>query len=129
MNIEEIGIRVPINKTAQMVIQKGIHFDHVGNPDAVWSQLPIRTRPFVGTSEDLTGIKIGRLTVIGLNDTGVKGRWVVRCTCGLYGLRKARAIKNPHNFGDRCDQCRKVAQMRRHSYWKETNTDLDVRKL
>lgn len=52
---------------------------------------PLPTRPFKGTSEDLTGRVTGSMTVIGLSATK-KGRWVTRCECGAFNLFTARAL-------------------------------------
>ena len=49
---------------------------------------------------DLTGLKFGKLTVKGLwvetharsGDSGEATRWVVRCACGSYEVRKPSAI-------------------------------------
>lgn len=44
---------------------------------------------------DLTGIRSGRLTVLGIAvDVSANGtRWVVRCVCGSYELRRTRYLK------------------------------------
>lgn len=54
---------------------------------------------------DLSGAKVGDLTVLGMRK--FKGGWVCRCVCGIYTVRKGRAIKNPSNDWDSCIECRK----------------------
>jgi hypothetical protein len=68
--------------------------------------------------EDMTGRRFGRMTVIGLASeraygSKVKGCWVVRCACGHYESRRAKAIRNPANADDACVHCRHVAFLRR----------------
>lgn len=93
----------PMNKTAALVTGKGEHYvskkkivtSHHANP------IPTRKAPQV----DLTGLRVGRLTVKGLSRDTPK-RWVVRCDCGMFSLRTARAIRNPNNGTDCCEECR-----------------------
>jgi len=54
---------------------------------------------------DYTGFEVGSLKVLGMSRS-VKKRWVVRCICGNYELRKSMALK----FGgerSRCSVCDK----------------------
>lgn len=66
---------------------------------------PIPTRPVSKIQEDLTGIKFGKFRAIGPSKYKKK-RWVVKCDCGVYTLRKSSAIKNTSNGWDRCGSCR-----------------------
>lgn len=74
---------------------------------------------------DLTGRKIGRLTVIGyLGEGKDKSRWLVRCLCGIYECRRGKAIKNEKNASDACLRCRKIAQAKRslaHQKFKDAH--------
>lgn len=91
----------PYDKTASMVAGRGVSFDWSPPPDIVHSETPIETRRSTHlencnpTFVDLTGIKAGRLTVIGIaaGRDQEKHRWVVRCQCGDYELRRAKIIK------------------------------------
>lgn len=70
---------------------------------------PLRRIP--KDTPDLTGIKFGQLTVVGLYavGTGKYGLWIVRCACGDYETRKARSIKTQSAKDDStacCSQCR-----------------------
>src|SRR5437660_1341862 len=54
---------------------------------------------------EIIGTKFGRLTVVGYAENQTRNggaKWVVRCACGAYAIRKTRAIRNPANSGDRC---------------------------
>ena len=79
-----------------------------------WSTYP-GVRPFKGLAKhDMTGHIFGWFTVVGFYGNWDKwrqggkarGRWLVRCVCGDYELRRARAIKNPNNQDDKCCNCR-----------------------
>lgn len=101
----------PANKTAAAVLsQSGEHYD----PDCVMnefhSETPLPIEDFIGPEKDnLTGRKVGRMTVIGfLRKETVKrsGLWLVRCTCGHYETRRSHSIKNERNTNDMCRNCR-----------------------
>ena len=56
----------------------------------------------------MIGLRFGRFTVIGCLDIWKHSRakWIVRCDCGHYEIRSAKAIRNPVNAEDRCYECR-----------------------
>lgn len=63
--------------------------------------------------QDLTGREFGRLRVIGIFDSigspkKNAGLWVCRCVCGRFETRKAKAVRNPRNAEDRCQECHQV---------------------
>ena len=82
---------------------------------------------------DLRGLKFGKFTVVGKYGKSKHNGtlWVVRCECGHFESRCNRAIKNPHNFGDRCELCRKIANEKRREILKYVipGTKIDARKL
>lgn len=119
----------PVNKVAARVMRPGIHYEKdLGDFDKHWQNPPPHYRfiPQAGNPQsiDLTGRKFGLFTVVGWlgtkngPSTGRRkgpdkppkrqGAWLVRCTCGDYEQRTARAIRNPANTGDRCRICRDV---------------------
>lgn len=60
--------------------------------------------------KDLTGLKRGTLTCIGLHNghTGPftdRVRWVVRCDCGAYDIRRTGALTKRSNMDDVCGFC------------------------
>lgn len=61
------------------------------------------------TVEDLTGRRVGALTVVGKLAL-VKKRWAVRCNCGIYEARSSKAILNPNNAFDCCFRCRAASE-------------------
>lgn len=108
---------VPINTTAAMVTQNGQHFDPENAADVRhWEICP----PLKDPPPNLTGKFFGnRMQVMGLWAEG-NGKWVCRCKCGHFELRRAAAICNPINYGDCCYKCMAVKKLRRNSTYKNT---------
>ena len=71
-------------------------------------------RPIPKGAPELIGMVNGRLTVIGLlaETSAQQAAWVVRCTCGKYETRTAKAIRNPKNAEDRCYHCRHLEYLK-----------------
>lgn len=97
---------VPIDRTAHRVVQRGTHYEFKPLGEA-FSDLPLPTRPWphgVPRTTDLAGKKFGRLTVIGMAPKGGKSSaWVVKCECGAYTHRTAKALVG--GYDSRCTQC------------------------
>lgn len=101
----------PLNATAGRVTAKGWEYtpdiaasaqEWDGPPEIVRpSETHLRNPCFV----DLTGVKYGRLVVLGMmqETSGNSALWVCRCACGKYVGRRAKAIKTQK--GDRCVGC------------------------
>jgi len=116
------------DKTSAMVFSPGVRYE---NPAKVtcphWdAQPPIRKPPIC--APNLVGIKFGRFVVLGMS-ADIAGSWIVRCDCGDYETRKAKAIRNPNNFGDRCTKCRNVAFERKDYEFKKYGRQIDQRTL
>jgi len=107
--MNNIASRLPVDKTAAMVTRAGVHFKpKMKASEHVTSPLPLPI--WKGTHKsgfDLTGHKCGQMLVTGLS-LNKRGRWVVKCVCGNYELRKAKSIRNPKNQGDKCRECLKI---------------------
>ena len=113
MNTEELAGRAPVNKQAGMLFAKGEHYEPtLGNYNFIYKdippmkEIPAHTLPDPGFI-NLTGRKIGRLTVIGMS---IKpSRWVCRCLCGNYIIRQSKTLRKPeselHGSGLMCDEC------------------------
>jgi hypothetical protein len=92
---------MPFDKTASMVTSRGEHFEWAPPQNVIHSETPIRLRPATPREVldpgyvDLTGTKVGRLSVMGIAAFSgqEKRRWVVRCQCGDYEIRRAKFIK------------------------------------
>ena len=107
--MDKIASSIPQDKTAAMVTGKGTHFDPKIKPSSYTTTdiKPPTWKGTHGTKLDLKGIRCGRFVVIGLSSER-PSRWVVRCDCGNYEFRTAKAIRNPANAQDRCQPCRKL---------------------
>jgi hypothetical protein len=122
----------PVDRAAALVTSRGpATFDAVGNLPAhnrhSAMPLPMRTPDagLVGTANDIRGFRNGRLVVVGLlaqrsqnRRKTKKGRkkmaqWVVRCDCGCYEIRSAKAMRSPINKEDRCAECWRLADIQR----------------
>lgn len=130
--MDDIHARVPVNRVAVWVTGPGEHFNPRKRVQTNDSEAPIETRPFTSVERnaegfiDLTGRRVGRLTVLGIAREFTR-QWVVRCDCGRYTTRTAKAIKNPGNTQDRCEHCRHLAFLKREYFWRRTGRDADIR--
>lgn len=99
---------------------------HIPGPKkitCVHSEVPLPTRPVVGNMPQLVGTRFGRFTVVGLGlrkrerkgEANKPAAWVVRCDCGNYEHRTAKAIRNPANHIDRCQDCHQV-RFEKHAF-------------
>lgn len=76
---------------------------------------PLRAHPPDPGFVDMTGRKIGRLTVVGYLGKGHKGAlWLVRCACGAFERRVTRTLKRSAVDGrnDRCGECGYLDELR-----------------
>ncbi len=94
---------------------------------SVRSKDRLPTTQFIGRrQDDITGRRKGSLTVIGMflrQNRNDNAAWVVRCYCGYYETRKARAIKNPYNYDDCCHGCQYVKRMNRNNHFNTIISD------
>jgi hypothetical protein len=111
----------PLNATAGAVTSKGYQY----TPDKLINQLEWDAPPqMVAVNKthrrnpsftDFTGLKYGRLTVLGMiKDTSASGnagaQWVCRCACGKYVARRAKAVRKA-SPDDRCSICQHNAYL------------------
>jgi len=133
--------RRPIDRVAARVTLPGINY--VPNGRMTLSVPPIasaETPPPVNRppgKQNLAGMTIGRLTVIRyLGDKvdkegmTVHSRWLVRCQCGTYELRRARSLRELGSSVDMCHaqcvECQNFAKLRGQKppdLWRETPID------
>ena len=134
MAMDDIHARVPVNRMAAISVSTGVHWEPNKKIALEESDCPIETAPpprniaLNPHFKDLTGEKFGRLTVVGLHATRTK-IWVCRCSCGRYTTRRAKSVRNPENWGDRCALCQHLAYLKKESLWKSTGREVDVRGL
>lgn len=121
MDYDFIATDRAVNETAAKVLQTGEHYESIKRINQVRSEVPLPIKQYEGLKEyDVTGKKIGRLTVIGYYGTNGRGAlWVVRCSCGAYETRKYKAITNPNNSKDACQECLQIEYLKRHSAYKD----------
>jgi hypothetical protein len=103
VDMSAIAPLMPANKTAALTASKGEHFEWAASHCTLHSSAPIphrtpnREELIKPSFKNLTGMKFGRLSVLGIAaeiPSKAKGqRWVVRCVCGAHEIRKAKAIK------------------------------------
>lgn len=110
--MREIDPNLPVDRIAARVVSK---VSDIGrsfrNTDTITSMSPLPTMQWpYAKSDDLTGRKCGRFTVIGYAlwrpKTHQKNnvRWVVRCVCGRYQMLTTKAVKN-NNINSACVEC------------------------
>ena len=111
-----------VNRDTAIAMSGGTSYEYKHRkPSAFFSPLCPPLREPLRNSLDLTGVKVGRFTVIGLSM--LLGRWVVRCQCGNYEHRRSKAITNPKAPGDRCSECWNLAYLKRREYLERTGSD------
>jgi len=124
----DIHSRAPVDKqAARVVFFGGEHWDHKKKITCISQATPLQIKRVRPNEPDLTGIKFGRFVVLGAlaQKAGANGRaWVVRCECGTYETRRAKAIRNPNNALDRCQHCRELAHVKRSYIHDKTGKDL-----
>lgn len=121
MNIDP---HLPIDSTAKNVVYNkknklGATY-LVGNN--IQSLVPLPIKIYNG-KQDLSGYKTGRIEVIGYFGNS---KWVVRCQCGRYCVKKGRNIKNrsTKNSDQMCDDCYKIKILRKEADFLTKNIDL-----
>ena len=100
----------PVNKTSARVVARGEHWTPNKLIDPRESQNPLPFGPIAANSDVRAGMKFGFLRVMGRasaeHSSKTKGApYVCRCLCGMYVIRRARAVLNPANDKDACGRC------------------------
>jgi hypothetical protein len=114
--------------TAANAISKGVSLNISRQVDGLYSLQPLPTAAPHRTMVHLIGLRRGRLVCLGAS-AHHKKRYVVRCDCGAYTIRTARALSNESNDQDRCGKCRAIAQAKRDYAYHVLGIDLDIRTL
>lgn len=114
----------PINKTAALVVSGGQSYNFKETSPIKDSPFPLPTRPLgQNEKEDLSGRKIGRLSVVGRSATD-NGKWVCRCSCGTYILRKSKSLLAESGKTCPCHQCERLAVSKKSEYYRRTGKDI-----
>lgn len=96
----------PVDAQAARVVGKGETWTPATATQDIVHDAPPAMRKVPGNMPNLTGTKYGRLTVIGLavhRAHGGSPRWVCRCVCGNYTLRRSKSVKEC--TGHSCGPC------------------------
>lgn len=124
----------PNGATAGRVTSRGTHWTPAEQPHENylrWSTPPALMpwrRDLPNSPPNLIGKRLGRLAVVGLLNGTAAGRkthyrWVVRCNCGTYEVRKTRFLvqleREPFADDrgatpDRCHDCQQLQKI----HWK-----------
>ena len=121
---------IPVDRLAARVVSKGSRYES----KKVIDQLHWEIRPKLRCRREqepyLVGKKFGQFTVVGIYYKTDRTRWVCRCTCGHFEVRKKKAILNPRNKSDRCELCRELEHLiekdyfNRHGRWREEHKNV-----
>jgi hypothetical protein len=116
---DRIFSSTPLNKTAGSVTSKGQAYTPDVKPGRPYWDAPPPCNPILPNALNLVGQTCGRLTVVGLRGKGGTGArqasWLVRCVCGTYETRTAKAMRNPANAHDRCEFCGHTQRLQKRS--------------
>lgn len=118
-----------VNKTTALAVSGGHHFKSIKKITTADQDFPIPTRKMSRDERlngrlDLTGIRFGRFTVIGISKNTPKV-WVVRCSCGIYTERRMKAILNEKNGADCCEYCRELIESKRCADFRHYGRNFD----
>src|SRR5262245_17548950 len=110
--LETILTARPVDRTAREVTSPGpTGYESTHKITSVHSATPLPMRAVPPHSPDLSGLRCGRLVVVGL--ARKPGRWVCRCVCGYYTLRRPCELRARRGrFDDSCERCRHVDGLR-----------------
>jgi hypothetical protein len=121
--------RDAVDTTAALMFSSGIKYNHGKKIcSAHWEVCPPVITKLKSDIPNLIGFRFGYFRVIGLS-RNINGRWIVRCDCGDYELRTAKAIRNKQNFGDRCHICRQKAFDVKDYIYSKTGRETDQRTI
>lgn len=122
----------PVNKNTAMALSGGTNYEANHKKDVTNSLFKIK--PIIPEIPKLAiqiqeqakkhvGERRSRLVIVAWFASG--GKWLCRCDCGYYTVRKLSFLKNKDKF-DACIECCFVIQKRRHNHWLQTGKDLEV---
>lgn len=126
--MREIDPHMPINDTAREVVSKSNEHGQVfARSCHISSMTPLPIKSFPGhPKDDLSGMKRGKLTVIGMYPTRNsknKTRWVVKCICGRYEVKTGKSLRKVqlNYFEPALDMCHVCA---RELHYRKRHEDL-----
>lgn len=124
-DFDAIAASVPLNKTAgNVVARNGVHYEPEikVQPEYVRSEIALPVAPApqwnpgaMATYSEYVGKTFGRWRVIGLSmeqNPRKPARWVVRCGCGRYENRKAKALRSAALHDGCCIECEHLKRIK-----------------
>ena len=122
----KVGHERPINSTAAAVTSNGQHHEYKATHLIYDSPFPMPTwLPGNPNFIDMTGQRFGRLTVFGYSKE-FPHKWVCRCACGMYCIRKTKALTSTTHPVIPCHQCYRLAAKKKSEYFKATGRDSEI---
>lgn len=124
-DLDAIVASVPLDKTAARVMGKGVHYEREMKPAPTQVRASVDPLPTASSAliagldvyKELVGNTFGRWRVIGFaanqGTQNSNATWVVKCSCGRYEHRKAKAIRRAPMTGDCCAECRNLQYIKR----------------
>lgn len=123
-NFDALAAASPLDRQASVVRDgSGDHWEaKISKTQLRWLAPPpmkvvsALTAPGQLIAKSLIGKRVGRLVILGILNDGIERKsasWVVRCDCGYYEARKAKALREQRAGDDMaCSACDKVNQLR-----------------
>lgn len=121
-DLSRIYASVPLNGTAASVTSNSRQHwgpkPRLGNYEHWESPPPIihpSKYPKTETFKDLRGEKMGWFTVVGFlgkSNPKKSARWLLKCSCGHYEARSAKAVKAAASATECCLNCRYQRRLR-----------------
>lgn len=109
---DRIAASSPINRAAGLAVSgASIHYEPKINDARESWDAPPALRPIPPNVPPLVGRRFGRMVVVGLQ-AETNGRWVVRCACGKYEVRRAAAINGKYAAVQQCQVCDHLDKLR-----------------
>jgi hypothetical protein len=122
---DKILTSAPLNADAAKARDgKGEHWTpEVHRPDTArrsHAPFPMKRVKAMYAGADITGLVVGKLRVVGLADIPGKSKkqpaaWVVRCVCGYYETRSAKALRSPEYAASgraMCTECDYLTELK-----------------
>ncbi len=114
-DFDKVFTATPVNKTTAVVAEsKGTKWEPKSDRCHVRHVGPQECKPAPKNTEDLTGMKVGRLTVLGYlrrNHRLRTSMWLVRCVCGAYEERRSKGLRRGTSTS--CSSCDYLEKIRR----------------
>lgn len=134
MNFDAIAASAPLDRAASVVRDgsgdqwapavNDLTMDH-------WSAPPLQTHPKPNALADLSGARLGRLTVVRFHGyregKNAPPMWLVRCSCGDYEARRNTTVLKRLAHAepdDCCALCLKADQLRKRNSSAPTKSQL-----